>query len=345
MAARFTQSRREYGMGKAPAPPFPQYTGDRRFDDPQWNKQPYVIWQQPAVRGLVARTATRGIRGMTPKNAARVGFLARQSLDVLSPSNVPWLNPVIVKRTLREGGANLVRGMTNVFDDVLRTIGIEAAPSPNGYRVGEDLAITAGQVIYRNDLMELIQYSPATSDVIAEPVLIVPAWIMKYYVLDLRPHNSLVHYLVERGFTVFMVSWRNPSAADRDLPFDAYRTAGIMAALDAVNAVVPAAKCCSRLMHRRCTRWQLRPPPWRGTTTTGWLVGTLRRRSDRFQRGRRADAALSTSDCVSRRHDGTRACRYPADGRHFGTAVKRSHLVENDARIFPASATTLPTAA
>jgi polyhydroxyalkanoate synthase len=243
MAARFTQFAVSAGMGKAPAPPFPPHAGDRRFDDPEWNKQPYVIWQQLFL-GYEDwwRAATRGIRGMTPKNAARVGFLARQSLDVFSPSNVPWLNPVIVKRTLREGGANLVRGMTNVFDDVLRTIGIEAAPSPNGYRVGEDLAITAGQVIYRNDLMELIQYSPATSDVIAEPVLIVPAWIMKYYVLDLRPHNSLVHYLVERGFTVFMVSWRNPSAADRDLTFDAYRTAGIMAALDAVNAVVPGRK-------------------------------------------------------------------------------------------------------
>jgi polyhydroxyalkanoate synthase len=142
---------------------------------------------------------------MTPKNAERVDFLTRQWLDMFSPSNVPWFNPVVIARTIEEAGANLARGAANWLEDGLRTLALEPAPVPDGFRVGEDIAITPGEVIYRNDLVELIQYKPATADVIAEPVLIVPAWIMKYYVLDLRSHN-LVNYLVERGFTVFMVS-------------------------------------------------------------------------------------------------------------------------------------------
>jgi poly(hydroxyalkanoate) polymerase-like protein len=117
-------------------------------------------------------------RGMTPKNAARVDLMARRWLDMLAPSNVPWLNPVIVRRTLEEGGANLVRGMANALDDAQRTLALERAPVPEGFQVGKDIAITPGEVIYRNDLMELIQYAPATADVFAEPVLIVPAWIM-----------------------------------------------------------------------------------------------------------------------------------------------------------------------
>jgi len=223
--------------------PFPPQERDRRFEDPAWQTFPYVLWQQ-AFRAQEEwwQSATREVRGMTPKNAQRAAFMARQLLDMVSPSNVPWLNPVVIERTIKERGANLARGAENLRDDVLRALAMEPEPQNHGLKVGEDIAITPGEVIYRNELMELIQYKPTTETVMSEPVLIVPAWIMKYYVLDLLPQHSLVRYLVGRGFTVFMVSWRNPTTADRDITFDAYRTSGVMAALDAVNAVLPGRK-------------------------------------------------------------------------------------------------------
>src|SRR5262245_22409841 len=224
-------------------PPFEPQAGDRRFSDPLWKRLPHALWEQTFLaQEAWWASATREVRGMTPKNTARVSFITRQLLDVWSPSNVPWLNPVIIDRTLKEAGANLMRGANNLQEDVWRALALQPDPLASGLEVGKDIAVTPGEVVFRNDLMELIQYKPATERVVAEPVLIVPAWIMKYYVLDLSPHNSLVRYLVERGFTVFMVSWRNPTADDRDITFDAYRTEGVMAALDAVNAILPARK-------------------------------------------------------------------------------------------------------
>jgi polyhydroxyalkanoate synthase len=222
--------------------PFEPQNSDRRFNDDLWKRFPYALWEQAFLaQEAWWASATREVRGMTPKNAARVSFITRQLLDVWSPSNVPWLNPVITKRTLEESGANLGRGAYNLQEDFWRALAMQPEPT-DGLEVGKDLAVTPGEVVFRNDLMELIQYKPATERVVAEPVLIIPAWIMKYYVLDLSPHNSLVRYLVERGFTVFMVSWRNPTAEDRDITFDAYRTEGVMAALDAVNAILQARK-------------------------------------------------------------------------------------------------------
>jgi poly[(R)-3-hydroxyalkanoate] polymerase subunit PhaC len=232
-----------YGSESAAALPFSARDSDRRFSDPAWEKMPYLLWQQAFLaQEAWWRSATREVRGMSSKNAARVSFMAHQFLDVMSPSNLPWSNPVIIGRTISESGANLVRGMNNFMQDMLCAATMEPRPAADRFRVGEDIAATPGEVIYRNDLIELIQYKPTTTEVIAEPVLIVPAWIMKYYALDLLPHRSLVRYLVDRGLTVFMISWRNPTAADRDLTFDTYRTSGVMAALNVVNAVVPDRK-------------------------------------------------------------------------------------------------------
>ena len=240
VAARLTFFAGRGALGQAADPPFAPLEHDQRFADPAWNMPPFNFLQQ-AFLGQEEwwRTATREVRGMTPKNAPRVAFMARQMLDVMSPSNIPWLNPVIIERTFKEAGGNLARGMGNFIEDAMRLLAAESIPTSSEFRVGREIAATPGEVVHRNELMELIQYRPATSEVIAEPILIVPAWIMKYYVLDLSRHNSLVRYLTEHGFTVFMISWRNPTPADRDIPFDAYRTSGVMAALDAVNAIVP----------------------------------------------------------------------------------------------------------
>jgi poly[(R)-3-hydroxyalkanoate] polymerase subunit PhaC len=241
--ARLLRLASHYRLENDVALPFSARDSDRRFSDPAWQKMPYLFWQQVFLaQEAWWRSATREVRGMSPKNAARVSFMAHQFLDIISPSNVPWLNPVIIERTIRESGVNLVRGMNNFIQDMLGAVAMAPVSSADGFRVGEDIAATPGEVIYRNDLIELIQYKPTTPEVLAEPVLIVPAWIMKYYVLDLLPHRSLVRYLIDRGLTVFMISWRNPIAADRDLTFDAYRTSGVLAALNAVNAIVPGRK-------------------------------------------------------------------------------------------------------
>jgi len=143
---------------------------------------------------------------MREVHADRLAFMAKQVLDIASPSNNLLLNPEILKQIRENGGANIAAGLQNLLDDAARHIADERLAPPPGFEVGRDLAITPGEVVYRNELMELIQYAPATDKVCAKPVLIVPAWIMKYYILDLRPENSLVRYLVSQGHTVFMVS-------------------------------------------------------------------------------------------------------------------------------------------
>jgi polyhydroxyalkanoate synthase len=229
--------------GAMPPPPFHIQSHDRRFQHEAWSKAPLVFWQQAQLaQERWWCEATREVRGMSPIRAKRVRFMVNQILNAASPSNNPWLNPEIVETTLRESGANLVRGAKNYTEDIFALLSSKELPIRDGFEVGKHVAATPGEVVFRNHLMELIQYRPAGDAVVAEPLLIVPAWIMKYYVLDLEAHNSLVRYLVERGFTVFMISWRNPDADDRDVSFDDYRLSGVMAALDAINAIVPDRK-------------------------------------------------------------------------------------------------------
>lgn len=213
---------------------------DRRFAAPAWRSWPFGPLHQAFL--LTERwwaAATSGLEGVSDHHAKVVGFAARQWLDVFSPGNFPATNPQVLECAWREGGANFVRGASNWIDDVQRLL--RGAP-PRGverFVVGRDVAATPGKVVLRNRLVELIQYAPATARVRPEPVLIVPAWIMKYYILDLSPHDSLIRHLVAQGHTVFCLSWKNPGTAERDLGMQDYLDLGLAAALDAVTAIVP----------------------------------------------------------------------------------------------------------
>jgi polyhydroxyalkanoate synthase len=220
--------------------PLPQ---DRRFSSPEWKQWPF---SQMVQNFLMAEQwwhyATTGVRGVSKHHEDVVSFGARQLLDMMAPSNSFFTNPDVLKATFEQGGQNLIQGFTNFLEDMDRSIsGKRPAPTAQ-FEVGKTVGVTPGKVILKNDLIELIQYAPATPDVLAEPILIVPAWIMKYYILDLSPHNSLVKFLVDKGHTVFMISWKNPGPEDRNVGMEEYRNLGVMAALDAISAVMPKRK-------------------------------------------------------------------------------------------------------
>ena len=229
--------RQVLGLHYEPAQPGPH---DHRFQDDGWRHGAPALLAQAFLRTeRLWDEVTTDVPGITKADQRIVNFTARQMLDVIAPPNIPFLNPEVLAKAQATSGDSLRRGMQNFIED-LQAAGSKVQPLP--MQPGKDVAVTSGQVVFRNKLIELIQYSPTTEKVRPEPILIIPAWIMKYYILDLSPHNSMVKFLVAQGFTVFCISWCNPDASMRDVSLEDYRILGAMAAMDAVTAITGGRK-------------------------------------------------------------------------------------------------------
>ncbi len=216
---------------------------DQRFRHPSWQNWPFALYAE----SLLAcerwwDEATNDIHGATTHHLNLLRFVARQALDVIAPSNFPLTNPEILEATYASKGLNLLQGATYAAEDFQRMLRHERPKGTEAFEPGKTVALTPGRIVHQTKLAQIIQYEPATRKVRTEPIVIVPAWIMKYYILDLRPENSLVRHLVEQGFTVFMVSWKNPDSDDRNVGFDDYRSKGVMAAIDAATAITKSPK-------------------------------------------------------------------------------------------------------
>jgi polyhydroxyalkanoate synthase len=232
-----------FGMRASTGQPVAPGADDKRFASQAWNQWPFNVMARGYLNWEnVVRQATSDVPGLSRHSADLVAFASRQALEAGSPANYLLANPELLELTRAQSGQNLVAGFKNWLEDVDATLKHKPPAGSEAFRVGENVAVTPGKVVYRNELIEVIQYSATTPSVHAEPLLIVPAWIMKYYILDLSPRNSLVRYLVDQGHTVFMISWKNPNAHDRNLGMDDYHNKGIRAAMDAVAAIVPNVK-------------------------------------------------------------------------------------------------------
>ncbi len=212
---------------------------DTRFTDPAWDenrffdllKQHYLIASE-AIVGSVEQ-----VEGLDPKTAQKVSFFTRQFVDAMAPTNFAMTNPSVLRATIESNGGNLLRGLNNLARDLSESDGQlrVSMTDKSAFRLGSNVATTPGQVIFQNEMMQLLQYSPSTETVFERPLLIVPPWINKYYILDLQPKNSMIKWLVEQGHTVFVISWVNPGPALAAKSFDDYLRDGTIAALDAIE--------------------------------------------------------------------------------------------------------------
>ena len=226
-------------LGETPDPVVAPAPGDRRFKHEDWHENEIFdfIKQSYLLSARYVQNVVKNVDGLDEKTAQKLDFYARQFVDALAPTNFLLTNPEVLRRTVETGGENLVRGLNNLLADLERGKGKLHIKMTDyeAFKVGENIATTPGAVIFQNDLIQLIQYSPTTEKVLKRPLLITPPWINKYYILDLRPKNSFVRWAVAQGHTVFMISWVNPDERLADKTFDNYMLEGPLAALEAIE--------------------------------------------------------------------------------------------------------------
>ena len=227
-------------MGQEAKPVAEPPKGDRRFmhDDWQQNFLYDYIKQSYLIAAKHLHQVVSGIEWLDEKTARKVDFYTRQYIDALSPSNFLVTNPEVLRETVNSGGQNLVKGLNNLLEDLARGEGEQVRvrmTDENAFKLGVNIAVTPGKVVYQNELMQLIQYAPTTKEVYRRPLLIIPPWINKFYILDLRESNSFIKWAVDQGLTVFVVSWVNPDERLAHKRFDDYLTEGALVALDAIE--------------------------------------------------------------------------------------------------------------
>ncbi|HEX6481938.1 MAG TPA: class I poly(R)-hydroxyalkanoic acid synthase [Ktedonobacteraceae bacterium] len=231
-----------WGIEKEVEPVAAPEKGDKRFNAPDWQQNPIfdVLKQGYLLAATTLLKTASEIQGLDEKQQRKMIFYLRQFLDAISPTNYTFTNPQVIHEAITTGGKNLVSGMEHLLRDI--QAGQIKMTDTDAFEPGRNLALTPGQVVYRNKLIELIQYTPSTEKVYSIPLLFIPPWINKYYILDMQPQNSLIKFLVDNGFTVFVISWKNPDASMEDTSFDDYLTLGPLAALDVIKEVTGSPK-------------------------------------------------------------------------------------------------------
>lgn len=231
-----------WGLREERKPVIEPEARDKRFNAPDWQQNPAfdALKQSYLLMATTWLKAVEGIEGLDERERRRLTFFLRLYLDAISPTNFAFTNPQVIHETIATGGQNLVKGMQHLLRDIME--GEIKITDTSAFQVGKDLAITPGQVVYRNQLIELIQYSPTTPQVHAIPLLHIPPWVNKYYILDLRPQDSLVEFLVNQGLTVFLISWKNPDVSMAEVSYDDYVTLGPLSALEVIKEITGSPK-------------------------------------------------------------------------------------------------------